>query len=195
MASILSGGNLGPLSTATAEDRAQSQEFFRQLALLQQNYQQALQQQRNLGRNYDAVINGTAPSVAGTQLQRTTGEIDNALRANAAGAGGNNAALANYGAIQAMAQARAKANADAAVLRAKEVSDARTGKAGLLNQEQGATSAFFSPTIGAGTTLSGQATQGAGQYGQLDTEEAAARRNFISNLVQAGGSAIASMAA
>src|SRR5215470_2869127 len=100
MASILGGGNLAPLSNATAEDRAQSQEFFRQLALLQQNYNQALQQQRALGRQYDQVIAGTAPSVAATQLQQTTGQIDNALRANAAGASGNNAALANYGAIQ-----------------------------------------------------------------------------------------------
>lgn len=195
MADIFSGSDHAPLSSATAEDRAQAQEFFRQLALLQQNYQQALQQQRTLGRSYDQVINGTAPSVAGTQLQQGVGQIKSTLASEAAGASGNNAALANYGAIQAMAQAQAKANQDAALLRAKEVAEARAGKAALLNNQQGATANMFSPTIGAGTTLAGQATQGAGKIGELDAAETEAQRRFYGNLISGVGAGLVGMAA
>lgn len=190
MASIMSGGDLNPLLSATAEDRARANEFFRNLQFLQQQYQQALQQQSALGRSYDQVIAGTAPSVAQTQLRRGVDETGAAVRAEAAGAGGNNAAMANYGAIQALAQARARANADAAALRAREVEAARQGKAGVLNNMQQATASQFSPTIGAGVGLSGQSTSGAGVYGGLDAQEAAAQRAFFSNLAQGAGSAI-----
>jgi hypothetical protein len=191
MPDIFYGADISPVTAATAEDRQRSQEFFRYLQMLQQNYQQALSQQQSLGRSFDNVIAGRGPSVAGTQLQEGVGNIRHAVSAQAAGAGGNNAAASNYGAIQALAAAQAKANQDAAMLRAKEVADARTGKAVLLNQEQAATGNLFGPTIGGGTTLSGQSTTSAANQAKLDQEETEARRNLVSNFLGGASSAIA----
>jgi hypothetical protein len=178
------------LSGATADDRARAAQFFRYLSTLQQNYQQALQQQQALGRSYDQVIAGTAPSVAGTQLQRTLGDTRNAVASEAAGASGQNAALANYGSIQALGGAYAKANQDAAALRAQEVANARAGKANLLQNEQGATGQQYGTTVGGATTSAGQATSGGGALANVNAEELGNERNLYSNLIKGAGAAI-----
>lgn len=170
------------LTSATGADREQAAEFYRRLAMLQQQYDQQLAAQSALGRSLDRTIAGTAPSVAGTQLQQGVGQIRNAVASEAAGAGGNNAALAQYGGIQAIAAAQAKANQEAAVLRAKEIHDAQVAKAGLLNQQQGATGNMAGINASGGTSLSGAATTGAGNIAKINEDETNAWRNFVSNL-------------
>ena len=141
-----------------------------------------------MGGSLYKTIAGTAPRVAGAQLQRGVQQISDSARASAAGAGGNNAALANYGAIQAAGAAQAKANADATLLRAKEVQDAQMAKASLLNQMQGATGQQTGQSVQGGTSLSGLETQGAGAVAKANAEETAAERNLLGNVVSAGGS-------
>src|SRR6476469_7583352 len=149
--SIITGADTSPIVDATAFDRQHADEFYRRLAQLQQQYQQQLAAQSALGRSYDRTIAGTAPSVAGAQLQRGVQQIGADARATASGATGASGALANYGAIQALAQA--KANADAAALRAQEVAAAQAAKANLLNQQQSATNAQSAQSTGAAVDL------------------------------------------
>jgi hypothetical protein len=188
--SLLGGPDTSQLTSATNADRARSDEFYRQLALLQQQYQQQLAQQGALGRSLDKTIAGTAPSVAGTQLQQGVGEIANATRATAAGASGENAALANYGSIQALAQAQAKANQDAANLRAREVAQAQQTKAGILNQQQQATGGMHGADVSGALGESGQATSGAGTLAGVNENEINSERALASNAVQGAGAAL-----
>lgn len=192
---IMGGADTSPLVNATATDRSRSEDFFRKMAQLQQEYEQQLQQQSALGRSYDQVIAGTAPSVAGTQLAQGLDRTNAAINANAAGATAPNAGLAQYGAIQAMGAARAKQEQDAALLRAQEVEKARAGKAALLGQQQAATGGMAGTVTGAGTALSGQASGTAGQIVSANESEIAARRAFLANLLQGGGSALMAAAA
>ena len=181
------------LTGAMEGDRAQAQEFYRQLALLQQHYNEQRLQQAGTARQLDAQIRGTAPSVANTQLMRGVSQIGDAARATTAGASGNNAALGNYGAIQAMGQAQAKANADAAVLRANEINQATMAKANVLGQQQQATGQQTAAATAGGTALSGQQTSAAGKVADLNAGETAAQRNLLGNVVQGGGSLLAAM--
>lgn len=185
--------DISALTGATAESRERANEFYRQIALLQQQYNQQLQQQAQLGRQLDRQIAGTAPSVAGTQLQQGLGQTRNAISAQASGASGNNAALANYGAVQALAAAQAKQQQDAAMLRAQEVQNAITAKANLLNNQQQATAGQTSSATGASTALSGQNVAGAGKVADANAAEVGAQRNLLGNVVQGAGSAMTAL--
>jgi hypothetical protein len=187
--SIFEGPNLSPLTGAVANDRARADEFYRQLAKLQQDYQQQLAAQSALTRGLDRTIAGTAPSVAGTQLQQGLGQTRNAISAQASGASGQNAAMANYGAVQALAQAQAKQQQDAALLRAKEVSDAQALKANVLNQQQGATGVQSGQATAGATGLSGQENTSAGNLAAQNAAEVASNRALFSNLVSGVGNA------
>jgi hypothetical protein len=188
---ITTGPNTSALSNAVGTDQTRAAEFYRRLAMLQQQYQQQLQAQGALGRSYDQVISGQAPSVAGTQLQQGLGDIRNTVAAQASGAGGNNAALANYGSIQALAQAQNKANQDAAILRAKEVAQARDSKSQLLNQQQQATGNMYGDNTGATTSLAGTEANAAGNLAKMNEDEINSRRALISNLINSAGHAAA----
>src|SRR5678809_485518 len=112
---ILQGPDVSPLTSATSEDRRRADEMFRYLAQLQQQYQQQLAAQNATVRALDRTISGTGPSVAGTQLQQGLNQTQAAVNAQASGASGQNAGVASYGAIQALAAAHAKAQQDAAL--------------------------------------------------------------------------------
>ena len=185
--SIITGADTSPIVDATAFDRQHADEFYRRLAQLQQQYQQQLAAQSALGRSYDRTIAGTAPSVAGAQLQRGVQQIGADARATASGATGASGALANYGAIQALAHAQAKANADAAELRAREVAAAEAAKANLLNQQQSATNAQSAQSTGAAVDLTGGAMTGAGQQVAANTHENDAERALASGVVNGAG--------
>lgn len=157
---------------------------------MQQQYNQQLQAQNAVGRQLDRQIAGTAPSVAQTQLQQGLGQTRDAVSAQAVGASGQNAAVANYGAIQALAHAQAKQQQDAAALRAQEVQNATTAKANLLNNQQQATSAQSGQATTAGTALSGQNTAGAGKVADANAAEVGAQRNLLGNVVGGAGSVL-----
>ncbi len=180
---LIGGADTSPLVNATGADRARSDEFYRQLAFLQQQYQQQLAAQSALGRSFDRTIAGTGPSVAGTQLEQGLGETRSAVNAAASGASGQNAGIANYSAIQALAAAQAKKEQDAALLRAKEVEAAQAAKGQLLNQQQAATGNMAGVYAPAGTALSGQATTGAGGIVNANEDEIKQRRALAGNIL------------
>jgi hypothetical protein len=188
----LAGGDTSALTGAVGSDRAHAEDFYRRLALLNQQYQQQLAAQSGLGRQLDRQIAGTAPSVAQTQLRRGVGDIQNNINATTSGASGNTAALAGYSGIQALGAAQAKANADAAQIRAQEVAQAEQAKANLLAQQQAATGQQTATATGAGTALSGQAVSGGAALGNLNQEEIASERNLVGNVASGVGSKLIS---
>lgn len=191
--SALLGADTSPLTNATAESRRRADEMYRYLATLQQQFQQQQAAQGATTRALDRTIQGTGPSVAGTQLQQGVGQTRNAISAQASGANGVNAGVANYGAIQAIGAAQAKQQQDAALLRAQEVEQAIKAKAGILGQEQAATVGMAGQTTGAGTALQGQDVAGSGNVVQANEQEVAARRAFIANLINSAGTGAMAM--
>lgn len=187
---LIGGADTSPLGDAVGGDRRRSDEFYRAFARLQQQYEQQLAAQSALGRSYDRTIAGTGPSVAGTSLERGLNQTGAAINAEASGASGQNAGMAQYGAIQALAAAHAKAQQDAAVARAAEVSDAMKAKAGLLNQEQSATAGMTGAVLPAGTALSGQSTTAAGGLVNANEDEIKQRRALAANILGGLGSLV-----
>lgn len=185
---LLSGADTSPLSDATYRDRRKSDEFYAAFARLQQQYEQQLAAQSALSRSLDRTISGDAPSVAGTALERGLGQTRSAISAEASGASGQNAGMASYAAIQALAQAQAKQQQDAAVARAQEVQAAQAAKAQILNQQQGATANMAGVTVPAGTALSGQNTTGAGGLVTANEDEIKQRRALVANALNSGSS-------
>lgn len=185
---LLSGADTSPLANATNRDRQKSDEFYRAFARLQQQYEQQLAAQSALGRSFDRTIAGTGPSVAGTSLERGLNQTRSAISAEASGASGQNAGIMQYGAIQALAAAQAKAQQDAAVARSQEVQAAQTAKAGLLNQQQGATASMAGVTVPAGTALAGQDTVGDKSLVDANSDEIKQRRALVANLMNSFGS-------
>jgi hypothetical protein len=96
--------------------------------------QQNIAQQQGLYGSLGQVVNGQAPSVAQQQLGAGLGAIQAAQQSNAAGATGQNAALANMNAAQNMGAAQAQANQQAALIRAQEVAQARAQQGQVLGQ-------------------------------------------------------------
>lgn len=190
---LLGGADTSPLSTATSTDRQRSDDFYRQLAMLQRQYEQQLAAQGALTRSIDKTIAGTGPSVAGTSLQRGLDQTRSAISAEASGASGQNAGMASYSAIQALGAAEAKRQQDAAVARAAESASAVQAKAGILNQEQGATGNMAGIVTPAGTALSGQATGAAGNLVAANEDEIKQRRALAANIL-GGVSSIATHA-
>jgi hypothetical protein len=151
-----------------------------------------IQQQQGLVNSLGQVVAGTAPSVAQNQLTQGLGAIQVGQQSQAAGASGQNGALANTVAAQQMQQAQAQANQQAALIRAQEVAQARTQQAGVLANIGGE----------AGQSQ-GQNLQAAGQAGQTaaganieQSKEEADRvkqnKQIAGNLAQGAGGALLS---
>jgi hypothetical protein len=94
------------------------------------------QGQNQLIGDLNNVINGSAPSVAQNQLGQGVDNIAKSANAMAAGHTGENAALAHIQAMRSAADAQAKANQDAAMLRAQETAQARAQLGNVLGQQQ-----------------------------------------------------------
>lgn len=189
---LFSGGNQSVLDQTTAEDQLRAQQLYQKLAQLQSQYEQTRGQQQTLGTALDRTIAGTAPSVAQNQLQQGLGQVRQQAESEASGTTGQNSALARYAAIMAGGNAAAETNQAAAGLRAQEVAAAEAAKGNLLNQEQGATSSLYAPTSSASVGESGQATTGASNEAGINQTNAGQERQLAANLVQAGGTAVAS---
>src|SRR5690349_10498661 len=76
-------------------------ELFARLGGDQNRYREIFQRQSELGRRLDQQINGTAPSVAQTQLEEGAETVRQQADSQASGASGAAAPLARYAAIQA----------------------------------------------------------------------------------------------
>lgn len=183
------------LTQLSTQDQEMSRRLMAQLALYNQQYNQAYQQQGAVSRGYDAVINGTAPSVAQTQLQQGVGQIAQQQQAQASGATGENAAIARIAAMQNTGTAQAQANQAAAVQRAIEIDQARKAQAGIAAQQAGEAGSMYGANLSGAVGFSSPAVTGAGAERTAQQKEDEATKAFWSNLIKAGGSAIAAGAA
>jgi len=96
------------------------------------------QGQEGLIGTLNDAISGKAPSVAALQLEQTRqNNAANQLGLAAKASGGGNTFLALQNAANQAGRINAQAGADAAVLRAKEIADARGQLGGVLDQARG----------------------------------------------------------
>jgi len=101
---------------------------------------QAYGQQQGLAGQYNRIINGQGPTVAGQQMQLGQAQASQALanQALSARGGADNQAMAMRNAQQMGTQQMAQNNMQSSMLRAGEVANAMGGQAGLLgNMQQG----------------------------------------------------------
>lgn len=155
---------VAPVSSAPYTQQAEKlQQGAGQYAGQEQN---AYNRQAQLSDNLWSTINGAGPSVAGVQLQQATDQNLRNGMAMGAGGTGQNAVLARYLAAQRTGDSAANLAQSAALLRAKEVADARA----QLGQTTGA-----------------MANEGAGLYGtNLQTGLGYANLANSANQAQAG---------
>lgn len=172
-----------------------SNDLYSQLGQYSQGFQQAQEGQNQLGSYLNRVINGGAPSVAAGQLQQGLGQIQSGIQSQASGATGNNAALANYNATQAYADAAAKANQAAAAQRAQEIATATAQKGQLLGQQGNQTANMFGNVVQGANQASGIAAQTGETQAQIDQKNKELWMNFAGNLINAGGAAATKFAA
>ena len=99
--------------------------------------QQARDMQLALGSQYQGVIDGTAPSLAQMQLQRGQEDTNQAAINMAASARGGGGMLAQQQAMAGAALGGQRVSADAAMLRAQEVGQARDAYGNLLSGIRG----------------------------------------------------------
>lgn len=166
-----------------------SNQLFASLAQYGQQYQQAQQGQNAVGAYLQRVINGSAPSVAGTQLQTGLDTIKSGVQSQASGAVGPNQPLANYGAIQAYGDAAAKANAAAATERAEEQGQAVSALGALRAGQAGQALQGAGQSIQGGNQAAGIAATTQGNQAQLDQQNRQAWLSFIGNMAGSAGAA------
>lgn len=150
-------------------------------------YAQAQSGENQLGSYLNRIINGSAPSVAGQQLTAGLGEIKSGLESSASGATGNNAPLAQYGALQGYADAAAKTNQQAAMQRTQEQNAAIAAKGQLLGQQANQSANMYGTNLQGAGQFSGQAGQTGTAQADIDQKNRQAWMSFIGNLAGAGG--------
>ncbi|HXU03765.1 MAG TPA: hypothetical protein VN903_22520 [Polyangia bacterium] len=144
-----------------AANFARSQAVFSQLPQAQAQQQQGFAGQSALVGNLNGVINGTAgPSVAQTQLGAGVGDIARSAISGAAGQTGESAALAHIQAMRTAGDAQAKANQDAAMLRAQETAAARATLGNVLGQQATEGQQNVNTTLGAANESANTAATG-----------------------------------
>jgi hypothetical protein len=184
-------GGPSSLQQLSDQDQENQRRLLQQLALYNQQYNDAYQRQSAASRGFDSVINGTAPSVAQTQLQQGVGQIAQQQLAQASGATGQNAAIARIAAMQNTGAAQAQANQAAAVQRAMEIDQARRAKAAISGQQAGEAGSMYGANLSGAVGFSSPAVTASGQDAAIKQKEEEANRAFWSNIIKAGGSAIA----
>lgn len=160
------------LATQATRNLATSGQFLSQLGQYGAQYSGAQANENALGAHLNATINGTAPSVAQTQLEQGLGQIAQQQQSAASGATGESGALARQNAMANIASASAKTNQDTAGLRAQEVSGAEGAEGTLLGNE--ANQALIA---------SGQSETAAGNFSNL----AGGEQGNQATLTQSGG--------
>lgn len=179
------------LNELTVQDSDYSRRLMAQLAQYNQQYLAARNSQSNVARGYDAVIAGTAPSVAQGQLQQGVGEIRQQQDSQASGATGTNAAIARIAAMNNTSQAQAQANQHAALVRAAEVDQARRAQAGIAAQQAGEAGSMYGASLSGSVGFANPAVTGAGAERTAQQKEDEATRAFWSNIIGSVGQAAA----
>ena len=135
-----------------AQNFQTSRDFLGKLGTYADQQQQAFAGQQRLAGNLNDVINGRGgPSVADVQLRQGLDQLSREQLGQAAGASGNNAFGAQRQAMNNIAGMGIQTDQAAALLKAKEIADARTALAGVLNNEQAGAGNFYNTNVsGAG---------------------------------------------
>lgn len=138
--------------------------FYGQVPGYDQREQAAYGQEGALAGRLNGIVNGTGPTVAGTQLAVGMDQAQRSQLAQAAGASGNGAALARMTAAGNTGQLQAQTNQQQAVARAGEETNAINSLAGLTGNMEGQSAAAAGQKIGAGQALTSMAMGGEGQH-------------------------------
>jgi hypothetical protein len=149
-----------------AQNYATSRTLLGGLGQANSQRQTAFNGQKGLLSSLDNTISGAGPSVAQNQLTQGLGQIQRTQMAGAAGASGSNAFAARRAALSNIGNASSAADQSAAILRAKEINDAQTAKAGVLNSIAGHADTQADQAITGGGAFADKAAGGqAGQQG------------------------------
>ena len=149
---------------------ANSQAILAGLAGAQQNQQKAANGQLDQVQSLNGVIAGTAPSVAGAQIQQNLGQIAAQQNAAASGMGGQNAFAARRAAAANIGNAQTGAAQAAAINRANEINAAQGLKASTLQSIAGNANTEANTAIGGAATFGGQALNGQMGIEKLNNE-------------------------
>lgn len=128
--------------------------------------QVAFNGQQGLLGDLNKTITGATPSVAQNQLTQSLGQIQRTQMAGAAGASGANAFAARRAALATIGNADTATSQAQSILRAKELNDAQTAKAGVLANIGSNANTQASQAISGGSDFADKAATGqAGQQG------------------------------
>lgn len=158
------------VATQVAGASANSQAILAGLAGAQAQQRQALGGQTGQIADLNGVIQGTAPSVAGTQLQQALGQIAATQESQASGHGGQDAFAARRAAAANIGAAQTGASQAAAINRANEINAAQGLKAQTLQNIAGNANTEANTAVGGGATFSGQALNGQMGIEKLNNE-------------------------
>jgi hypothetical protein len=177
-----------------ASNYATGRAFLDQLGTFRQQQQQAFAGQTGLADSLRGTIAGAGPSVAQNQLIQGLGSISADQMSQAAGASGNNAALARMNAMNNTAKAETAYNQAQGLVRANEVAHAQDALANVLGAQANEGLGGYGTAGGLGATFAGLAEKGqATQQGMDAAAKAAnakANQQWITGLAKAGGDAL-----
>lgn len=177
------------LATQATRNLATSGQFLQGLGSYAQQYNGTLANENSLGAHLNATINGTAPSVAQSQLEQGLAQIAQQQQAQASGATGSNAALARTDAAANTGAAQAATNAQEAGVRANEVAGAETAESGLLNNEANQVQQAKGTDVNAAENFSGLAGTEQGNQATLTQKGNQAQLTTIGTVAGAAGQA------
>jgi hypothetical protein len=191
---IQPGGATG-INTQTAMDQGEAQRLQNQQLQLQQQQQQTYAGQNQLaGTLQNTITNPNAPSVAMSQLGSGFNQIAGTQMAGAAGASGENAAMAKRAAMQNIAGTQTGLNAQQAQLHAQEVANAQTGLSNLYSTQLGSQNTGQGNDISGATSLAGTTMQGQSTIANNNEKASEANAKANSNLLGTLGGAASSIA-
>jgi hypothetical protein len=185
-------GNVN-LNQQTGANTAVSNNLLTGLGNLQGQQQQAFGGQQQLVGELQGTINGTAPSVALTQLGQGQDAIARQQMAQASGVGGANAAAARLGAAANTANAQAAANQQGALIRAQEIAQAEANKGGVLAAEQAGATGMGGVLGKTAADYASNATQAAATAQTLNQKSRMANAQANSNLLGTLGGSVAKL--
>ncbi len=180
------------LATQAARNVAISNGLLNKLGQYGAQYAQAYNAQAGLVGHLNDTINGTAPSVAGAQLQQGLDQIRAAQDSEAAGATGQNAALAKANAMQNVGAAQAATNQQKALLRATEVNQAEQTEGQVLGQQAGEATGMYGTDLSGGLSASGQAQSAESGVENTNLAGKQAEQQLFTSVINAGGNVLAS---
>jgi hypothetical protein len=159
--------------------------YLQQQQDAQQRAAQTRAGQTQLAGNFQQVVDGRAPSVAGVQLTTGLGRIAADQNAMAAGAGGQNAFAARRAAAGNVSRAQGDLSGQQALVRAAESAAGRSGLSQLYGSMAGADQAASQTATGAGLGYGSLAEQA--EADRIGANQRAAEANAKGNAALLGG--------